>query len=156
MNMWTQEHHGGREQHSTGLCNSWRYCCLLPHRNCSCCQGEPVFIYVVCNDQLHKYAYSYYQALLRLILIILSLEAPSGTQLEVPRPEVEIGGRRKYQIHLKVCVLNHYYRKYLIWHWYYLSNFVDGDRTDWGCATGRWRKGLYCCSGEILHLGCSI
>jgi len=32
---------------------------------------------------------------------VLAVRAPSGTQLEVPRPEVEIGGRRKYQIHLK-------------------------------------------------------
>merc|ERR1712156_227098 len=32
---------------------------------------------------------------------VLAVRAPSGIQLEVPRPEVEIGGRRKYQIHLK-------------------------------------------------------
>ena len=31
---------------------------------------------------------------------------------------------------------------------FYLSYFVDGDRTDWGCAAGRRRKGLYCRSGE--------
>ena len=41
--------------------------------------------------------------LLKSCFIFFLVKAPSGTQLEVPRPEVEIGGRRKYQIHLKVC-----------------------------------------------------
>jgi len=79
---------------------------------------------------------------------VLAVRAPSGTQLEVPRPEVEIGGRRKYQIHLKVCASNHHHEEYLIQHWFYLSYFVDGDRTDWGCAAGRRREGLYCRSGS--------
>ena len=32
------------------------------------------------------------------------------------------------------------------------SIFVDGDWTNWGCATGRWWTGLDCCSGKILIL----